>query len=535
IASSTNSRESLAIAKNWIRTCLYSHTSCNRQASKSLQRPTRLIFLGVENSREMRIVEQEYISRSVKYMTLSHRWGDANRAQLTISNYSDFKQGISKEYLPKAFFDAMEMARRLGIFYLWIDCLCIIQDSSADWNHESSNIADIYAGSWCNLAATCAVDDRQSLHVERNPPEIEGCVIKDSLGEPFKVEGNDDGARAWDGYVKNAPLMSRAWVFQEVSSAPRTLHFGQDQMYWQCSTQKACEGSPSELNMSRKRYQPEIIPPVESFQGPPGWANIVHQYSSCQLTFPIKDKLVALSGIARKYGAEMDYLAGLWEPDVLLQLPWKLNNPQDPSARPTEYQAPSWSWTSINNEIRYNELAKKPRTTQMLAKLLDADIVLATDDAFGRLTDGALTIRGSLVKLEYKRPSSIHKGPILPGTTFNLLPRNIPVSVDLDFNDDLSEGMIYYCLPLYFDLLGKLRENVHCLVLEPTGNKGEYVRKGTMILGEKSMSSGAGVGVWDVVRFVGCCKEGEGDIGENLYEGKEGEGWGLPMFVVTIV
>jgi len=180
-----------------------------------------------------------------------------------------------------------------------------MQDSVEDWQRESSLMADIYSGSWCNIAATHAQDSDSGLYAERDPLDIRGCIVKDrNSGSLFKVEVDLYCSREWQKAVSNSPLMGRGWVLQEVTLAPRTLHFGRERLFWQCSTQKASEDCPLELHVNRMRYYED--PPLEDddkhFFGPPSWAAIVHKYSRCELSSPPKDKLVAISGIAKKFG-----------------------------------------------------------------------------------------------------------------------------------------------------------------------------------------------------------------------------------------
>jgi hypothetical protein len=81
------------------------------------------------------------------------------------------------------------------------------------------------------------------------------------------------------------------------------------------------------------------------------WQNLVTTYSTCDLTFG-KDKLVAISGMASYIERNLhlaDYFAGLWKYKILDQLLWSVVLNHDiPSFRPESYQAPTWSWASVN-------------------------------------------------------------------------------------------------------------------------------------------------------------------------------------------
>jgi len=67
-------------------------------------------------------------------------------------------EGIALSDLPATFLEAIKLTRRLGIRCLWIDSLCIIQDSSEDWDTESVRMFDIYKNSYLNIGAAGALD-----------------------------------------------------------------------------------------------------------------------------------------------------------------------------------------------------------------------------------------------------------------------------------------------------------------------------------------------------------------------------------------
>jgi len=289
-------------------------------------------------------------------------------------------------------------------------------------------------------------------------------------GSMFKVEGASYGSDEWEQAISKSPLMGRGWVLQETTLAPRTLHFGRDRLYWQCPTQKASEEYPLDLHFNRMRYDRAIFPGAEdddkSFFGPPGWASIVHKYSRCDLTFPAKDKLVAISAIAKKYGIEDDYLAGLWRQDLLLQLTWRAFTgiAFKDTERPWKYQAPSWSWASINKEIKYGWRDSTLTRIQKVAKIISTNVEPVSEDMFGQVSDGEIRIQGSLAKFQYNVQSVPREGnewtvffggrtwPDLHSTSeLNAIPEDRKVPCDMDFPEYLDDGDILYCMPIYYE------------------------------------------------------------------------------------
>lgn len=141
--------------------------------------------------------------------------------------------GIPEEDLRKTFRHAILITQKLGLRYLWIDSLCITQDSPLDWDKESSLMASVYGGSTINIAAAGAKDGSW------------GCFLKPAVfvGK-VHVTGTRDGIRkAWDiattlhySSVTQSHLSTRAWAFQERILAPRTLHFTDTELFWEQTT-----------------------------------------------------------------------------------------------------------------------------------------------------------------------------------------------------------------------------------------------------------------------------------------------------------
>ncbi|CAG9942401.1 unnamed protein product [Clonostachys rosea f. rosea IK726] len=88
------------------------------------------------------------------YATLSHCWGGQSIIKLTTDALAQFQKKIETASLPQTFRDAILVARRLGIRYLWIDSLCIIQDSLQDWQKEAALMGEVYSNSTLNVMAT---------------------------------------------------------------------------------------------------------------------------------------------------------------------------------------------------------------------------------------------------------------------------------------------------------------------------------------------------------------------------------------------
>lgn len=119
--------------------------------------PNRLLDLSNADSvgsGTIRLIETSKELMRGPYVTLSHCWGGAVDTKLTSLRLEEFFQGLSVKDLPKTFREAVSVARCLGVRYLWIDALVIVQDSQTDWARESSLMGQVYQNSLCNIGAT---------------------------------------------------------------------------------------------------------------------------------------------------------------------------------------------------------------------------------------------------------------------------------------------------------------------------------------------------------------------------------------------
>ncbi|KAE8448610.1 hypothetical protein EG329_009035 [Mollisiaceae sp. DMI_Dod_QoI] len=89
-----------------------------------------------EESLSSTATEGVYVLNQAPYLTLSHCWGNAKVLQLTQDSLDDFLEDIPIANLPKTFLDAIFIVAKLGYEYIWIDSLCIMQDSLEDWSQE---------------------------------------------------------------------------------------------------------------------------------------------------------------------------------------------------------------------------------------------------------------------------------------------------------------------------------------------------------------------------------------------------------------
>lgn len=353
----TASQRAFAKAENWLRECETRH-SCN----------AKKVTIG-ENALPRRIldVKQGGLFKKIKiidttgltwqslgpYVCLSHCWGKAALIQTTRANVKDHLRGINMKSLPQTFRDAVVFTQKLGMRYLWIDSLCIVQDDKEDWEKEAEKMASVYSNARLTLAAASASDSRGGLFSKVPIPEkrrVDTTGI--SIGDrnlyvrrvlPHFV--NDE--LSWLDYGQ-FPLLDRGWVLQERLLSRRILYFSEHELLWECMECAWCEcgGITTESN----RYD-RVMKKSEFRES---WNRIIEAYSSLKLTKQ-SDKLPALSGIASAFHTTQEqrmYLGGLWSDALPDGLQWTVCKDEILSAR-TEQFAPKWSWTSVPNRVEF--------------------------------------------------------------------------------------------------------------------------------------------------------------------------------------
>jgi hypothetical protein len=175
----------------WIQDCDRNHPGCRRQGTTHTNdRFSRILDVGnVSDAPDVNLCLSDELGHDAKYATLSHCWGGITSEvpSLTTRTYKEFFQRIAIMSLPQTFQDAIQLTRRLGIRYLWIDSLCIIQDSREDWLEQSAVMGDIYQYSYLNIAATKSTDPYGGLFTTRNPVLVTPLRVSIYMTDPVGV------------------------------------------------------------------------------------------------------------------------------------------------------------------------------------------------------------------------------------------------------------------------------------------------------------------------------------------------------------
>ena len=235
-SKNTASDATLKLARGWIKECKKEkdHYLC-ATGNKSWEPPTRLLDVrGIKP----RLIFSKPTMRKLRYLCLSHCWGGAEIYKLTQKTLPTLKRGVDPGLLPKNFRDAVDITRRLGYRYIWIDSLCIFQDDEEDWRREAERMAQVYLYGEVTIAALGATNSHGGCYSTRDPLSYFPCTL------PTKNKMTAWYGRTWPFHNErftNAPLLRRGWVLQERCLGARTLYFGKCGIYWECQTMRADE------------------------------------------------------------------------------------------------------------------------------------------------------------------------------------------------------------------------------------------------------------------------------------------------------
>ncbi|KAK4107505.1 HET-domain-containing protein [Canariomyces notabilis] len=247
-STSTSSDHHIILAKQWLQHCQMYHPACKAQGKFQREPPTRLICitapgeLGGNTFPVIRLVVAK--NPSTEYVAFSHCWGGSQPFKLLQANYHDCLFNIDFDHLSRNCQDAVRITLALGYSYLWIDSLCIIQDSKADWKTQAAKMGDVYDLAVCTIASTGSSSGDGGCFHQRDPRSLRPCKIATSSRDQLLPKWTclrREGVSAFVRGVDRSPLNKRAWVFQERLLSHRILHFGDDMLFWECRQRVASE------------------------------------------------------------------------------------------------------------------------------------------------------------------------------------------------------------------------------------------------------------------------------------------------------
>ncbi len=388
--------DTMSRIREWLEDCHSNHSQCNEcqlgQAKAHIV-PSHVVNVSGAAD-EVYLEETATLCEGISYGALSYCWGTEQPQQTTSANLQAHKAGIAVSILPRTIHDAIRVSRALGLKYLWVDSLCIIQDSASHKQLELRIMGAIYHNAYVVISAASAATCNDGFLQDRLPP-------RNSLRVPFGDNGSVQIHPKLHTRILNMDhdnaLYERAWAYQESFMARRILEFTSNEVIWSC-VKTGKDGSDRRGRVEAMTYFDDSC--RWAFQIPEArdWGFIICAFSSRKMTRE-SDKFPALSGIAELFdwGRGMQYVAGLWLDEGMAAqfLTWAIARNPDGygTTRPKDWRAPSWSYMSVNGRISLIDLNQLSgfewEGSEFRAQLL------SNDNPYGEITSASMRLRKS--------------------------------------------------------------------------------------------------------------------------------------------
>ena len=195
--------------RRWARECHETHDKCRHSgagspSSTDPELPTRVLDVSSPSGHPFLFVSN---GARGKYTALSHCWGGRQLNTTTKANYDAHRQRIEHTTLSKTVQEVIKVTQALGLRYLWVDSLCIIQDDQADWKNEAMRMSHVYEQSYCTIAAAAASDGTVGCFAQSAQDD---CLVPLPQSEQTSGGGNMYLAkpRRPKGHFDSGPLVS---------------------------------------------------------------------------------------------------------------------------------------------------------------------------------------------------------------------------------------------------------------------------------------------------------------------------------------
>ncbi|KAF0641453.1 hypothetical protein FPSE5266_12201 [Fusarium pseudograminearum] len=473
--SKVNPHKRQELIKTWMSEC-DDHEICKKSLPSTRNAPLPTRVLDLTGSKDLPEDGNDIIIKLREtnkdetglYNALSYCWGRDTKLHFrtTHETMKAHKEGIDFFSLPLVHREAILTTLYLGIRYIWIDSLCIIQDSREDWQTESAMMGSVYSNAHLTIAATSSSSPDEGLHWP-----FQGAETVDIHGEVtsirFETHLSIDKS--------SEPLNTRGWTLQEAVLPSRLICFGKEQWLWKCPSRYATEDGL----IDGPRYIDNGLPqwPALVHKGPGGdgrnylrhWYHVIINYSKRDLTYQT-DKSNAIAGLVEMFKKQTayTYLAGLWQEDLAVGLLWEATTK---GVIRDDQDVPSWSWLSVKGPIKGMEYGSTATSMIELIKVdtsLPSSISLTVKGRILRATLGNRSVTQESRHYILAEPNSID----VLGEAF----------LDTPLADDVK--MVEIMCLLVLDVAA----HEECYVLILAGKEKEFCRLGMGVLWWKSKS-----------------------------------------------
>jgi hypothetical protein len=406
ISTDVTSDIAYELIDNWLHKCA-SHPACGTPRETHL--PTRVIEVSSEHYKgPPRLLVTH--GTSGKYIALSYCWGGKQLGMTTSANIASRLLALDLQELSHTVRDAIRTTQRLGIRYLWVDALCIIQNSEDDRIEEIKQMCDIYRRAYITIVAASAAQSSDGF-LQPRPTPVSALEI------PFWSKSGVLGT-VWvrpEGWYDDSsePINSRCWTLQERLLSPRLIVYASHTVQLQC--RQGIFNLGDSLNIPAgigSCYLASVLTGAAKTKGVTrdeavsDWRSVIMLYSERTLKRP-EEKLVALSGLAQAFSEviQAPYLAGLWSVSMLpSMLLWEVSYSSE-VIRYNDYIAPTWSWISLGVPVSFRGSGSSTATK---VEVLSASTTLKNRELpFGKVSAGTLVLKANIREATFLPPNDI--------------------------------------------------------------------------------------------------------------------------------
>ncbi|KAF9890820.1 hypothetical protein FE257_005391 [Aspergillus nanangensis] len=364
ISLNPGSVQSFDFIKQTVARCVNEHT-CGRGGPEPLL-PDRVIWIRADVPSGIKLVEPRNLR--APYIALSYCWGPTcpQTFMTTAETLAERKAGIQLFDLPRLIQDVVFIGFFLGIEYIWVDRLCVLQGDNNDFSHQAHKMEEIFGAATFTLSAASAGNENDRILVPRDgkwstfdlDTNFQGIV---TLRLQLRRRPNASGTQSIGG-PPYGRMSSRGWIWQERLLAARTIFFTPGALAFECHCYSKWEGYDDDRT----------------------------DYSGKRFT-RLSDRLPAISGVINRIQHDMGWspMSGLWESSLLPDLTWEARQTERLGkyachAIPNAH-VPTWSWASLDGPVSYESV--NPSTLLSESEPIQWDLqYLRLNRESGRLT-----------------------------------------------------------------------------------------------------------------------------------------------------
>ena len=408
--------------------------SCNQHHGELCNSPPWLGYLPQLPSLRMIDVEQGCLVKMQEqcpYVVLSYVWGRELQFKCTNSLLPslEMKFGLVQhwEQIPPTVQDAVNLVRLIGLRYLWVDSLCIVQDSQADLQDQFPKMGQIFGNALLTIVAADGDDASTGLFNNSN--------IASGVGRQCVRYSKDLGLLICppdlNTVLKETRWATRAWTFQEALLSKRLLVFVDQTVYFSCRSTTWSE---------QRKAHSETVPPPWTWANAPSpyaekferllrewsqtaswfqiyhpnsqswfvasmWQLLVNEYSTRTLSYE-SDVLAALAGVQEIFGRifPQDILYGMPLSVLQTALLWHPRTSLRRRKDGKKKLLPSWTWTAWVGEVDWQNGSNLVR----IDVGSEIDLPMSEDEALIQLANRQSQSRAS--SLRCSTPQELAKG-----------------------------------------------------------------------------------------------------------------------------